>query len=275
MTRPVADSPVVLEGEFTAFDVGQPYPTRLARISEGDDRDDTAVVRWRRDLRLSAFEQTRAHGGPALACRPQVRRALTSLMRHMFLGAGASSVSRSVVFVPTRKTNDAALLAAAAAEALAIQVTGQVCLVDADLRTPSLHDRFGIVRAPGVSDLLVNRSMPAAVAIRGNWSLIPAGTCCLEAVRLVATEGARRQLGRLIRRFAHTVIYAPSLAESTDATLLGSLADGVVLVVDEPSMRKATLAALAAFLESADVHIVGAVLHTPRNRLLDLVDRWL
>jgi Mrp family chromosome partitioning ATPase len=103
---------------------------------------------------------------------------------------------------------------------------------------------------------------------------MPAGTRCLEAAGLLATDRGRQQLRRLIRRFAYTVVSAPSVAVSTDGSLLGSLADGVVIVVNEPSMRTRRLAAVAGQLESAGARVVGAVLHAPRSRLLGVIKRW-
>jgi Mrp family chromosome partitioning ATPase len=247
---------------------------RLQHVSPSEADGDH--VQWRRGGRLSPFERMRAHLGPSLDCESDVRRGLTELMSNIFLTPGGRALPRSIVFVPTRATNDAGLVAAVAAEVLAAQVSGPVCLVDADLRTPSLHHQFGIDRAPGVSNLLLNHlAPPRAVPLRGNWSLMPAGTQCLEAVRLLRTDGARRRLGGLIGSFAHTVIHSPSPNGSPDAAMLGSLADGVVLVVNESSTRRDSLSALATYLQSSGAHIVGAVLHAPSNRIFDAVDRWL
>ena len=89
------------------------------------------------------------------------------------------------------------------------------------------------------------------------------------------TDGGRRRLGRLIDTFAYTVIHSPSPSGSPDAATLGSLADGVVLVINGSSTRCDTLEALATDLRSAGAQIVGAVLHAPTHRILDAVDRWL
>jgi hypothetical protein len=264
----------VLDVGLAAFHPGRSGALRVRHVSPSEA--DPNHVQWRWDCRLSPFERMRAHAGSSLDCDSDVRRALAGLMRHIFLTPVGRALPRSVVFVPTRATDDAGLLAAVAAEALAAQVSGPVCLVDADLRTPSLHDRFGIERAPGVSNLLLKPSAPPhAVPLRGNWSLMPAGTQCLQAVRQLPTDGARTCLGRLVDNFAFTVIHGPSPSGSPDAAILGSLADGVVLVVNGPSTRRDSLAALATYLRSAGAHIVGAVLHAPQNRILDAIDRWL
>jgi Mrp family chromosome partitioning ATPase len=237
-------------------------------------RAEHAAVASYRTLHVLPLERGRARR-EAVHRERQISQALTDLMRQLCLGKHGVAPARSVVFVPVAPTADVDLLTATAAKALATHVSEPVCLVDANLRVPSLHDRFGIVRAPGVSDLLVHRSMPVPIPLSGNCSLMPAGTCCLEASQLVAGERGRRQLRRLMRRFAHTVILAPSLVESTDGSLLGSLADGVVLIVNQPSMRTDRLAALARGLESAGARVVGAVLHTPKSRLRRLMARWL
>ncbi len=229
---------------------------------------------WDRERRLSPFEQVRVQIQTAHDDEGQLWQTLSDLMGQVCLGGSQDRLLRSLVFVPTSRCADTHLPAVVAAEALAAQVSEPVCLVDADLRTPSLHHRFGIRRAMGVSDLLAHRLMPIPVPLRANWSLMPAGTRCLEAVQLFATERGRGQLRRLIRRFAYTVISAPPPVASSDAALLGSLADGVVLVVNEPSMRTRRLAAVAGQLESAGVRIVGAVFHAPRSPLFDAITRW-
>ena len=229
---------------------------------------------WDRERRLSPFEQGRVQIHTAHDDEGQLSQTLSDLLRQVCLGGSQDPLLRSLVFVPTSRCADTHLPAAIAAEALATQVSEPVCLVDADLRAPSLHHRFGIRRAPGVSDLLVHRLMPIPVPLRANWSLMPAGTRCLEAAQLFATERGRGQLRRLIRRFPYSVVSAPPLVAGSDAALLGSLADGVVLVVNEPSMRTRRLAAVAGQLESAGARIVGAVLHAPRSRLVDAIARW-
>src|SRR5439155_3375911 len=75
------------------------------------------------------------------------------LVQRVFLAPGSSS-RRIVVFAAVEQSVDVGGICARAAEILAAQVEGSVCLVDANLRQPSLLSCFGRESTSGLADVL-------------------------------------------------------------------------------------------------------------------------
>src|ERR1700720_793624 len=85
----------------------------------------------------------------------------------------------TVVFAGSEPGDGCSWICARAAEALARQVSGSVCLVDANLRAPGLHQQFGIPNHHGLSDaLLQNGAMTTFVTALSlpNLSIVSCGS---------------------------------------------------------------------------------------------------
>src|SRR4029077_4858344 len=78
---------------------------------------------------------------------------VSKLVQRVFLLPGGQS-PRSVVFMGTEPGNGCSWMGARTAEVLASQITGRVCLVEANLREPAQHDEFGVPNDQGLSDSL-------------------------------------------------------------------------------------------------------------------------
>src|SRR5271169_2823419 len=77
-----------------------------------------------------------------------------ALVQRTFLLPGTDA-PRTVIFTSTESGSGCTWICARVAEALASQVTGSVCVVDANLRAPGLHQQFGIPNHHGLSDALL------------------------------------------------------------------------------------------------------------------------
>ena len=83
-------------------------------------------------------------------------------------------------------------------------------------------------------------------------------------------EQVRARIKDLGDEFAYVVISAPPIGSYSDATLLGQLADGVVLVLDANSTRRVTAKKAKQALEAANVRVLGTVLN---NRTFPIPER--
>lgn len=64
----------------------------------------------------------------------------------------------------------------------------------------------------------------------------------------------------LRQSFDYTLIHGPASGTRTEAALLGSLCDGVVLVVEANSTRRVAAQKVKERLHSANARLLGAVL---------------
>jgi hypothetical protein len=67
-------------------------------------------------------------------------------------------------------------------------------------------------------------------------------------------------LAELRSEFEYAVIHGPPAGISSEAALLGQLADGIVLVLGAHSTRRVTARRIKETLEAAEVTILGTVL---------------
>ena len=73
-------------------------------------------------------------------------------------------------------------------------------------------------------------------------------------------ERCRARFAELRDEFNYILISAPPLTRETEATLMGQLADGIVLIVEANQTRRESVRRAKERLESAQVQLLGAVL---------------
>lgn len=153
---------------------------------------------------------------------------------------------------------------------LAITLTRQghkVLLIDADLRRGVGHEVFGANREPGLSNILVaagelERTIQNVDLGSGHTlDFMSTGTLPPNPAELVGSERMRQLLERLEHEYDMVILDAPPLNLVTDAALLGTNADGVVVVARAGQTESAGLAYAVEQLRSVRAPILGAVLN--------------
>jgi len=112
-----------------------------------------------------------------------------------------------------------------------------VLLIDADLRRPTQHSIFQIPGAPGLSDGLVSIDEPRLPLhrISARLTILPAGRPTSDPIGAITSERMRRLIDEAREVFDWIIIDTPPVGLLTDAALMSSMADGVVLVVKAES----------------------------------------
>jgi tyrosine-protein kinase Etk/Wzc len=144
----------------------------------------------------------------------------------------------------------------------------QSVLVDGDLRRGSLHTLFGVPREAGLADVLLGRATLEEVVrvvdpeqSESPLRFIPAGTPPLHPAELLGSEAMRAVLADLMDRYDTVIIDAPPLNLVTDAAVLGTRADGVILVARSGATDRDALAHALAQLEAVGATVLGTVLN--------------
>jgi len=160
------------------------------------------------------------------------------------------------------KTTSAANLAVTLA-----QQGMRVLLVDADLRRGVLHTVFGTGREPGLSNVLVNGGDPGEAIHRidlgdsGTLDFLATGTLPPNPAELLGSERMHALLQRLEERYDAILLDAPPLNLVTDAAVLGTHADGVLIVARAAKTHKGALAYAMDQLRNVRAPVLGAVLN--------------
>lgn len=229
-------------GESAAPDCHR--PSRAAPFVTGAAAPDFAT------LRVRAAERHAAHRDELL---PLAQRILQ-------VGAGERQI-RSLLFAAIDREYSAEVCAGTA-EALACQTAGSICVVDANLRSPSLAGCFGVDSAVGMADLLrTGGALRTCVArVTNNLWLLPAGDRAPDAPSLLAGEQARHVLMELREMFDYVLLDTAPLSGSSHAIPIGPAVDGIVLVVAANATRREAAKNAAQQLTDAHINIFGAVL---------------
>jgi receptor protein-tyrosine kinase len=107
-------------------------------------------------------------------------------------------------------------------------------LIDFDFRRPVVHNLFQIDRGPGATDYLLGQA-PLHACVKKvagtNLYLMPAGTPVKNPLELLNLNEVKVLFEELPRTFNWVILDSPPLLFSADANLLGTLADGTILVV--------------------------------------------
>jgi Mrp family chromosome partitioning ATPase len=188
---------------------------------------------------------------------------LTKLVQRIFLLPG-NEYNHTVVFTSSDPGNGCSWICARVGELLASQVTGSVCLVDANLQSPTLHEQFGVANHHGLSDALrQSGSMRGYVSqlSRRNLALVSCGSESSDAQSLVTSDRMRLRLSELRSEFDYVLVDCPAMSVSNEVLSLGSVADGVVLVLKANATRKDRARSAVRDLQAAKVKVLGAVLN--------------
>jgi hypothetical protein len=214
-------------------------------------RADLVGSSTRETAQVAAFCET-GEWNPEDFAREQIR----GLVRRVFLASGVRPV-KQVVFSAAGPRTDVATICNQVGQALALETSADVAIVERALRTG--ETMRGHLRSVG------------SVAIK-SWSRqIAVNLWCVPGFGW--REGGEEtgtgrywlsRLAELRNEFEYAVIQGPAAGTSSEAGLLGQMADGIILVLGAHSTRKATARKIKETLEAAQSRILGTVLSERR-----------
>jgi capsular exopolysaccharide synthesis family protein len=139
-----------------------------------------------------------------------------------------------------------------------------VILVDADLRRPSQHELFGLSNEHGLSDMFRTESAfddpPLQSVPDSSLKVLTSGSLPPIPSQLLAARKMDEVIARLAERADVVLFDAPPVVAVTDASLLATKVDGVLLVVRAGDTRRDHVRAAKDRLEKVNARLVGAVL---------------
>lgn len=183
---------------------------------------------------------------------------IRGLVRQVFF-PGWPQPARQVVFSPVDPETDISGICMQVGLALSAQVSGATCLVEANHNGPGLEP---VVERNG-HDLIANQKRSAFRDSRRNsdelW-LIPKKDFFAENESRFSGDWLHDRLTELRKTFDYSVLYGPPAATGSEAALLGSLCDGVVLVLEANSTRRVAAQRVKEKMREADARLLGTVL---------------
>jgi non-specific protein-tyrosine kinase len=170
-------------------------------------------------------------------------------------------------------TPAAAGLASNAAANLAVvmaQAGRQVCLVDADLRRPSLHTLFRVPQEPGLTTVMLSQDASATATLTASGvpglSLLTSGALPPNPADILGSNRMGELLADLQQRAEVVIFQAPPVTVAVDASVLAAQTDGLLLVVRTGHTRRDRIEQAKELLERFRVRILGTVLTDAPDR---------
>lgn len=190
---------------------------------------------------------------------------LRTRIRNHMNGSGGNSILVTSVGPGEGKTFTAANLAVSFSH----EVNQTILLVDADLRTPSVHRCFGIEAEHGLADYLLRGApLPGLLVNPGipRLTVLPAGSPVPNSTELLGAPNMGALVEEMKKRYADRFLIfdgSPVLT-SADALVFSRLVDGVILVIEAERTSRKDLRRALEILQG--VPLLGVVV----NKLKDL-----
>src|SRR5437667_356931 len=141
----------------------------------------------------------------------------------------------------------------------------RVLLIDADLRRPSIHKTLGMGPKMGLSNVLTGNATLQQATVRSSilpgLFILPAGTPPPNPAELLASTNMRDVLTELREQYDHIVVDTPPTLSVTDAVVMSTRADAVVLVIRSGQTTKQALRRSRDLLMQVNARVAGVLLN--------------
>jgi capsular exopolysaccharide synthesis family protein len=138
-----------------------------------------------------------------------------------------------------------------------------VVLLDTDMRRPSLHKIFQVEQEPGLSNYLVGEinDLPCVPTVVPHLYLLPCGKIPPNPSELLGSARMDELLVKARERFAQIILDSPPLISVTDATILSTKSEGVLLVIRAEEAPRKVIKKAKDQLLGVNSRLLGSVLN--------------
>ncbi len=145
------------------------------------------------------------------------------------------------------------------------QMGNKTVLIDGDLRRPVIHSIFNMKKDEGITNYLIGSSDLNNViktTFVDNLSIIPSGPLPPNPSELLGSEEMKGLIEKLRNRFEIILFDSPPVIAVTDAAILSTMVDGVVLVIKAHQTHREAIKRAKNLLDNAEAKIFGSLLNS-------------
>ncbi len=146
------------------------------------------------------------------------------------------------------------------------QLDKKVLLIDCDMRRPTLADKLGIRKKPGLSSFLTGQSQLHELIQNcgitheeNSFHVIAAGQNPPNPIELLSSARMTRGLAALREIYDYIILDLPPVGEVSDALAVANLTDGMLLVVRQNYCNRLILADVVRQFEFIESRILGVI----------------
>ena len=203
----------------------------------------------------------------ALALVSDVRSPVAEAYRHLRTSLLLSSAGQppKTVLVTSSQPSEGKTTTAVNIATMLAQTGADVLVLDCDLRRPRVHAHFGLPNTKGVTNYLSGETNVSELVQTydklPNLKVISSGPVPPNAAELLGSDEMRKLLYVLAENFTHIIIDSPPAISFTDASILSTMVDGVMLVVHGGRSSRAVVRRAKQQLQDVGAHLFGIVLN--------------
>lgn len=149
------------------------------------------------------------------------------------------------------------------------QAGKKVILVDCDLRRPSLQKIFNVSATAGFTDMMRDDTRMSKPPLQetgvSNLQLLTSGTLPPNPSELLASRRMGEVIAALQKQADMVLFDAPPVVAVTDAAVLASKVDAVLLVVSAGKTKREHAKKAKALLEKVNARLIGTVLNNVKG----------
>jgi len=245
-------------------------------LQQAGIRLDTFVPLTEKTVAAEYLKQTPVTGEFLAEAPAAIREESLKLVQRLFL-TPEQDPPKTVMLAAIDSGSGCSLLSAITAGLLAENVSGSVCLVDANFRTPPPPGIFES-NHHGLADALRQEGAICGFAKQGrrnNLWLLSSGAPGGDSQGLLNGDRIKERVAELRREFSFVLIDAPPLNAFGDALVIGRLVDGVVLVLEANSTRREVALRIAEKLRAAKIRVLAGVLNKRTFPIPQVLYKWL
>ncbi len=211
----------------------------------------------------------------ALAMIDDVRSPIAEAYRHLRTSLLLSSAGQppKTILVTSSQPSEGKTTTAINTAFMLAQTGAEVLIIDCDLRRPRLHAQFEVGNSKGLTTWLSGEknldNLLQVCTKTPNLKILTSGPVPPNPAELLGSEEMRRLLSLLGERFAHIIIDSPPAISFTDASILSTMVDGVMLVVHGGRSSRAVVRRAKQQLLDVGAHIFGVVLNNVKLETQD------
>jgi capsular exopolysaccharide synthesis family protein len=142
-------------------------------------------------------------------------------------------------------------------------------IIDANLRTPSMHRLFNVSNKPGLADVLEGKTSfdDAVQNVDSTLFVLPAGDTIFNPSTILDSSKLSNAIKTAKENYEVVFIACADLKNFTDAAVLASNVNNIVLVINEGKINRQVVKRVIAPLEQKKANLIGVILN---NRSLVL-----
>jgi non-specific protein-tyrosine kinase len=203
------------------------------------------------------FRHPVATDDDAFGRRAEDFRRLRTSLRFVDIDAPPKVIAVTSAVPSEGKTSISINLASALAE-----FGSSVCLIDADLRRPSVANALGLVRDAGLTTVMIGQANAEDVMqSAGSFSVLASGVLPPNPAEMLGSAQFRTVVRSLADRFDHVVIDTAPTLPVADTPAMASAVDGYLLVARYGKSTRGQLTEAVRALQNVGKTVLGSVLN--------------